>query len=91
MVFGARAGVFFYRAATTPAFARIDVPFEATRLVMTNDDGAASVEFSFDGVITAGVVRPGEVLTLGQLSYDVVHVRDFVSGAPAEMRLWSQT
>ena len=91
MTFGARAGVFFYRTTTAPSFARVDLPFEATRLTMSNDDNSSSMEFSFDGVVIAGVVRPGEIVTLGQLTYNSVYVRDLVSGAPVEVRFWSQT
>jgi len=63
------------------------VLFLSQGMIFAND-GASDIEFSWDGVLVTGVVKPGEVLTFDNRHKEGVFIRGTGGGGQA-YRFWA--
>jgi hypothetical protein len=67
---------------------RTDYNFESSRVLITND-GAETIEFSFDGVTVHGILYSSEAKVDDERRERHIYVRNAIPGNVSAVRIWA--
>lgn len=77
----------FFAGTTNDVYKRFDGG-NTTHFILFNDHASNSLQFSFDGQNTKGVILPGEGIEFLDVQVNTIHLKNYVTGNDCIYRLW---